>query len=224
MLHKISRVRTMFAALLLSAALTGCYKGDGTEVRPSKAPPVAEDSFADMLDAAFTDVTVSPDAPTDHPFTIDTAALKEPEQDIVLVMIYDCTEDKHSHTQAVNYFDKAGRVYRYRHPLDLNSDWLPILAADKASGVNYVSLMSDAERQTLWHLYANADRYRSAPQKMQEAGNPYGIRWIYLIDKSGSPVMLTRYDDLTVYPDLPEIVAFLNWFRYFFHSNFVYGS
>ena len=210
------------ALLLAALMLAGCHKGDGTEVYPAETVPVAEDSRVEELEKQFTNVTVDENAKSDYPFSFAPAA--QPKQEIVLVMIYDNTDQQGTHTQAINYYDRDGNVYRYRHPLQIEGDWIKTLYADYDRGATVVNIMGEAEKQTLWYLAANADRYRSAELQTENAGEVLGIKWLYLVDPAGEPVLLARYDDTSVWCGDSEVVSFLNWFRYFYHGSFTFGG
>lgn len=220
------RKKTYAAALgaLLSASLlTACYKGDGTEVRVRKAPKLEENSYADTLDAEFTDVSVRPDAPTDTPIVLDGTQMSA-KQDILLIQIYDYS-DKYSHTQKVNYYDRDGNVYYYRQPVEPDGDFYTPLYENWKSGATVVNIMGDVERETVQYLAAHAEDYKNTEMKTQETGKDiYGVTWLYLVDQSGEPVLLARYDDTCAYRDDKEVVDFLNWFSFFYHGDVVFGG
>ncbi|MBR5405026.1 MAG: hypothetical protein K6E36_00520 [Oscillospiraceae bacterium] len=211
----------MLPVLLLAALLTaGCRKGDGTERIPV---PVKENSNADYFDSLFTDVTEDKNAKKDTPFSVSGAV--RPSQDIVLVMIYDNTEEMLSHSQAVNYFDRDGNTYRYRHPVDLSGDWLSVLQEDYRAGATVVNIMSEEERNTIWALAAEADTLKNAPLKTKSPGKDiYGVTYLYLIDETNQPILLAQYDDTSTCCDTPEVIAFADWFRYFYHGDFTFGG
>lgn len=217
------------AVMLGAVCLTGCYKGDGTEVIPERheAVPVKENTHAEADDEAFrnTDLTEDPDAKKDYPFAFDAAACERPKQDIVLVMIYDNTEQKLDHSQTVNYFDRDGRCYRYRQPLDLSGDWMNVLYDHYRSDPPAVNVMSEEEKRTLWYLSAHAAEYQNAEKVQQDPKKEiFGVKWIYTVSERDEAVLLGRYDDTCVYADVPGVPEFLNWFRYFFHSSFRFGK
>ena len=215
--------RRLFCCLIPAALLlTGCHKGDGTEVYPDETVPVAVNSHADEIRKQFTDVSVDANAKSDYPFSFDPA--ERPRQEIVLAMLYDNTDQRGQHTQAINYFDRDGNVYRYLQPLDLSGDWLKALYDDFDAGAPPVNIMGEAEKQTLWYLAANAGRYAGAAVRSQKTGDVLGIKWLYLIDSENQPVLLGRYDDTSVYCDDSEVIAFLNWFRYYYHGSFSFGG
>lgn len=228
MKQKARMIPVLFAALLLTA---GCRKGNGTESIPDRGAskgqgasvPVAEDPNADSYDALFTDVTEDKNAKKDTPFPAENAV--RPQQEIVMVMIYDNTEEQTTHTQAVNYFDRDGNTYRYRHPLDAEGDWIGTLLEDYRSGAAVVNIMSAEEKQTLWALAAQAEELKNAPLKTKSPGKDvYGVKWLYLISGQNEPVMLARYDDTCVCCDTPEVTAFADWFRYFLHDGFTFSG
>ena len=215
---KSAKILCLTAAAVL---LTGCHKGDGTEYYPAETVPVAENSHVEELEKQFTNVTVDENAKSDYPFSFSPA--ERPKQEIVLVMLYDNTDQPGTHTQTVNYFDRDGNVYRYRHPLDLSGDWLKTLYADFDAGATVVNIMGEAEKQTLWYLAANAARYEKAELKSQNTDEVLGIKWLYLINAEYQPVLLARYDDTSVCCGDSEVIAFANWFRYFYHGSFKFG-
>ena len=213
----------LLAAAVLPGMLAGCRKSDGTEVFPTETVPVPENPKADEQDKSFTSIAVSEFAKTDAPFPLDDA--QRPQQGIVMVMIFDDTEMKLNHTQAVNYFDSDGNVYRYRHAVDPDGDWLSVLTEHYRQGAQPVSLLGETEKKALWHLCQNAEKYRGAEQKTQKAsGDVLGIKWLYLLDGSDDPILLARYDDLSVYIGDSEVTAFLNWFRLFQHNKITFGG
>ena len=223
--HRMHCAAAMLCAVLLSAGLTGCYKGDGTEVRVRKAAKVEDNPYADQIDAAFTDVSVDPNAKTEYPFLLDAAALTEPKQDILLVMIYDCAENPHSHTQAVTYYDKNGCAYRYRHPIEADGDWYPVLRENYDAGATVVNIMSDEERQTLWYLSNHIADYQAMQTVTKDTGKDiYGVTKLYLIDEHAEAVEIGCYDDVSSCRDSSEIAAFLDWYRYFYHGDFRFAG
>lgn len=215
-----NRYRILPALLLAALTAAGCTKGTGSERVPV---PVEDNSNADYFDAMFTDVTEDRNARHDTP--IETAGAVRPRQDIVLVMIYDNTEVDGKHTQQVNYFDSDGNNYCYRHPVDPDGDWLSVLKEDYRGGATVVNIMSQEERETLWQLAADAASLKQAPEKTLNPGKDiYGVKWLYLIDEQDEPVLLARYDDICVCRDTPEVIAFADWFRYFYHGDFRFGG
>jgi len=218
--------KPLLAALIGSLLLTGCYKGDGSEnYTPHTAPvPIQTDAHAEEKDATFTNVTVDVNAKGDHAFAFDTAALKKPEQSIVLAMLYEKYDGVSKH-QAINYFDADGNVYRYLQPLDLEGDWFSVLQEAWKNGATVVNKMSDAERETLWYMAAHTADYEALEMKQQSAGKDVvGAYQFYLIKPDGKPLAIARYDDTCLYRDSAEITAFLNWFRYFYHGDLVFGE
>ncbi|MBQ5335472.1 MAG: hypothetical protein J6Z45_05955 [Oscillospiraceae bacterium] len=209
------------AALALSAfSLTACHKGDGTE---KIAVPVRDDSDADRFDAMFTDLTEDKNAKKDTPVAIDGTV--RPKQGIVMVMVYDNTEEELSHTQAVNYFDSDGNTYRYRHPVDADGDFLTPLLEEYRTGATVVNIMSEEERNTLWSLAAKADTLRNADFSSKLPGKDvYGSTALYLIDENNEPILIAKYDDTSVCRSDPDAVAFADWFRYFYHPGFTFGG
>ena len=219
----------LLAALLSAAALTGCYKGDGTEVIAQQAEtvPAAAERRAEEDDAAFaqTKAEVSPAAKTDYPFSFDAQACERPKQEIVMVMIYDAAEQPLQHDQTVNYFDRDGNCYRYRQALDLEGNWMDVLYDHYRSGAPAVSRMSEEETRTLWYFSGNAAVYKDAGLAVQDPGKEvYGVKWLYTVSERDEAVLLGRYDDVCAYADKPEVPAFLNWFRYYFHNSFQFGN
>lgn len=209
--------------MLCAALLTGCYKGDGTEVRVRKTAKLEDDSLADMMDARFTNVTVDATARTDYPFSFEPVT-EEPVQELLLVMIYDYA-DRYTHSQAVNYFDRSGNVYRYRHPVDPDGDFMTPLLEQYRAGGTVVSIMGEPERETMRYLAAHVSDYRKAELKEQDTGTDvYGGTSLYLIDSRGEPVLIGKHDDISLYRDSSEIVSFLNWFSFFYHGDFTFGS
>ncbi len=218
----------LIAAIIGAVSLTGCYKGNGTEIIPEKhkTAAVEENSHADADDAAFRDAEISesPDAKKEYPFDFDAAACEKPKQEIVMVMIYDNTEQRYKHSQTVNYFDRDGKCYRYRQALDLSGDWMNVLYDHYKAGAPAVSVMSEAETRTLWYLSAHAAEYQNAETVQQKPGKEIlGVTWIYTVTERDEPVLLCREDDTCLYAGKPEIPAFLNWFRYYYHT-FRYGT
>ncbi len=212
------------AALLPAVLLTGCYKGDGTEVRVRKSAKLTENSYAEELDAAFSDVTVDENAKTDYPFSFDINALETPAQDILMIQIYEYA-DAYVHTQRVNYYDRSGNVYYYRQPVDTNEEFYSVLYAHWSADATVVNIMGDADRNTLWYFANRADDCAEMQMKEQDPGKDiYGTTWLYLVDESGTPVLLGQYGDVCMYRDSDEVTAFLNWFSFFYHSDFVFGS
>lgn len=223
--NRISRAAGVLLAILTAAALAGCHKGDGTEVIPDRHSSVAvkDDEKAAEKDKLFEGITEDPNAKQDAPFPLDSP--ERPKQEILLVMIYDNTEEELSHTQTVNYWDRDGRNFRYRHPVDPGGDWLDLLYDHYDNGAVPVNIMSETEKQTLWQIAAHSGEYAAAAQAVQDPGKDiYGVTWIYAINERDEPILLARYDDTCVYPDNSEVTAFLNWFRYFYHGSFVFGG
>lgn len=214
-------------AMMMSAALllcSGCYKGDGTETPPSQHIGLPEaDPNAAYKESVTTNVAVDPNAKKDYPFAFDLNSVAEPAQDILLVMIYDNYEN--GRTQTVNFYDKKGNVYRYRQPLDTASEnWFAALQTyyPTASPVN---IMSTEEQKTLWYLSSQIQTYAASDIGSQKTGGDIlGVRTLYLMDSSGQPVMLARYDDTVMYRSHAEVTAFANWFRYFFHGTYVFPA
>lgn len=214
------RFRRLPALLLAALLLTACHKGDGTE---RIAVPVRDDSDADRVNALFTDVTEDKNARTDTPFQAD--GTERPKQDIVMVMLYDNTEEELSHDQAVNYFDSDGNTYRYRHPVDADGDFLTPLLEEYAGGATVVNIMSAEERSTLWALAAKADALKNAGFRTKSADDEvYGVTSLYLIGENNEPVLLAKYDDNSVCCDDPDVIAFADWFRYFYHPYVTFGD
>ena len=209
---------------LLCAALTGCYKGDGTEDLhfPQSTVPVQTNPHAAELDAMFTNVSEDPNAKQDTPFDFDAAQVSAPSQDIVLVMIYDNTENAWEHRQSVTYFDAAGNAFAYRDAVDIGGDWYSLLSAHRSSGAEPVNVMSEAERSTVCYLAGRAAEYAKMPTKTADAGHVVGTTWLYAMNGT-EPVMLGCWDDTSEWVDSSEVTAFLNWFRYFFHYGFSFG-
>ena len=221
---RLRRAGGVLTALLLGAVcLTGCYKGDGTEVRVRKTAKAEDNPNAELFESMATNVSVDPNAKTDTPFPFDPVA-EEPVQDIILVMIYD-RADSVSHTQAVNYFDRSGNVYRYWNAVDSDGDFMTPIRAHYSGGAPAVSIMGDAERETLRYLAEHVSDYSKAVMKEQDTGKDvYGYTQLWLIDKRGEPVLIARYDDVSEYRDSSEIISFLNWFRIFYHGDFIFGG
>lgn len=211
------------AAVLMTAILLpccGCYKGDGTETPPAQQFGMPDpDPNAAYKESITTNVTVDPNAKTDYPFAFDANTVAEPMTDILLVMIYDNYEN--GRTQTVNFYDKKGNVYRYRQPLDTAAaNWFATLQSyyPTASPVN---IMSEAETKTLWYMASQKSTYAATDIATQNTGShPAGVRSLYLMDASGEPMLLARYDDTAMYRHHTEVTAFANWFRYFFHGNY----
>lgn len=213
-------------AALLSALLTGCYKGDGTEniSFPTQTVPVQTSPNQAEIEASFTDVTRDPNAPTDLPFAFEPVT-QEPQQDILLALLFDNTESPGQHTQAINYFDKAGNCYRYRDGLDVDGDWLSVLQAHLKTNPLPVSIASEAELQSLRYLAAHAADYEKADNITQSATNKVvGVTWVYAVGADNTPVLLCRYDDTSVCRKSSEVTSFLNWFSYFFHPYVEFGE
>lgn len=222
----IKQIKPIFAAMLCGLMLTGCYKGDGTEnyTPHAKSVPVQTEANIQEIDATFTNVTVDVNAKSDYPFAFDAAALKKPETGIVFALLYEKFNGV-AMEQAVNYFDADGNVYRHREPLDFSGDWLPVLQDSLKNGATVVNKMSDAERETLWYLSAHTADYEAMDMKQQDSGRDVaGVYQFYVVKPDGEPLLIARYDDVSLYRDCAEIPAFLNWFRYFYHADLVFGS
>ncbi len=219
---------TAAAALLLSAAvLCGCRKGDGTGNGPSmfqQTVPVQTEMRSVNSVSDPQALEVDPTAPTEPPFPIDPAALQEPQQDLILVQILDNTDVSSKHTQTVNCFDKAGRVYRLIDPIDPYGNWLTTVQAELARGCEPVNQLSDAERDTLWYLAQHAAEYAAAETDTEYIGAVTATRWLYTFGNDGKPVLLAKYDDNSAWVKDSNVIAFANWFRFFFHSGFQFGQ
>lgn len=223
-IRRAAAALTAAVCCLPAALLTGCYKGDGTEVRVRKTAKLKENSYADVLDAEFSDVSVDANAKTDYPFSIDANALKTPAQDIVMILIYEYA-DPYSHTQRVNYYDREGNVYLYRQPVDTNKEFYSVLHTHWSEGATVVNIMGDADRNMLRYFADRADECADLPLIEQDPGKDiYGTTQLYLVDESGTPVLLGQYGDVCMYRDSSEVTAFLNWFSFFYHGDVTFGS
>lgn len=220
---RLTRICGLLTALMLGGAmLTGCYKGDGTEVRVRRNAKLQDNPDADAIAATFTNVTVDVNARTDYPFTFEPVT-ENPVQEIAMVMIFD-KPDKVAPEQAVNYFDASGNCYRYWHPVDADGDFMTPLLEDFRNGGTVVSIMGEPERETVRYLAAHVSDYSKLNLKQQDAGSVYGTTSLYLIDKRGEPLLIGRHADTSEYRDSSEIVAFLNWFSYYYLGDFKFGG
>jgi len=216
------KIKKPLAALLCAAMLltTGCRKGDGSD-RMSKIVTYAD---ADTQETSLTSVTADPDANNEKPFAFDASSLSRPKQDIVLALLYE-KETEYRIDQAINYYDADGNVYRYNKPLDLSGDWFSELESDRKNGAAPVSKMNEAECETLWYLAAHAEEYEKMQMKRRVIDkNVQGTYQLYLIKPDGTPIKFAVYAKTSEYRYSAEVASFLNWFRFFYHSDYKFGE
>ena len=223
--------KTLFPVLctaLVSLTLTtGCYKGDGTETRPTGSNqnnPSVNILPPDVKEGTpISDLSPDVKAKTDAPFPFSADDAKKPDQDILLVLLYE--EFGNSYKQTVNYYDVDGYVYRFRSALNLkNDDWVELLEQHRDQH-DPVGMMGDVERDTLRYLANHAEDYEDATLKQQTRdGDLPGCSTLYVISEDNEPIEIASYANTCTYRNHEDIIAFANWFRYFYHGDVVFGS
>lgn len=217
------RLFVTLAATLLAAA--GCVKDDGTTpyVRQNTGASQQVQTTAPRIsrEEAVAQMTEDEKASHDYPFAFDAAAVKEPKQDILAVMIYENHDA--AALKTVNYFDKNGYVYRSSLKLDTeNKNWFDVIL-DDAKTAPPVNQMSAEEQNTLRYMVEKAKTYQKTDfVQVQSPKELISGRDIFLIDDKGNPVELLNYDNTITCRDDAEVKAFADWFRYFFHSSFMF--